>query len=65
MKYKSSLEGRFEIKRLQLQKLGYNNINLWNEDLTNAFYTKEDELFILDWKSVRAFALTLWYCFYL
>lgn len=50
MKYKADLEGRFEIKRLQLQKLGYNNINLWNEDLTNAFYTKEDELFILECK---------------
>jgi hypothetical protein len=48
MKYKIDLEGRFEEKKYSLKKLGYNNINSWNENIVDTSYSKEDELFILE-----------------
>lgn len=47
MNYKIDLEGRFEEKRSSLKNLGYTNINSWNENIIDNYYSKEDELFIL------------------
>ncbi|WP_346928220.1 hypothetical protein [Clostridium sp.] len=53
MKYKIDLEGRFEEKKYKAKDYSYVNINSWNEDITNNFYSKEEELFIINAKESK------------
>lgn len=40
MKYEINLKERFEEKRAALKKLGWCNINYWEEKVTNNSYSK-------------------------
>lgn len=53
MKYKIDLEGRFEEKKSKVKNCSYVNINSWNEDIANSFYSKDEELFILNAKESK------------
>lgn len=50
MRYKVNLEEKFNIKKLQLEKVGYNKINCWKEKIVSNSYSKEEERLILEWK---------------
>lgn len=47
MMYKIDLQEKFENKKAKLVTLGYKNINLFDIQINNNYYTKEDESFII------------------
>lgn len=53
MKYKIDLEGRFEEKKSKVKDYSYVNINSWSENITNNFYSKDEELFIINAKESK------------
>jgi len=47
MMYKIDLQEKFENKKAKLVTLGYKNINFFDIQINNNYYTKEDESFII------------------